>query len=530
MLTRATMLAIKNSAGIFCFLVLTVLFTGCGPPGSHALWAGKRLLDKGRAEEAIVQLKKAVSVLNTNAPAWNYLGLACHRAGQASNAVPAYLRALGLDHNLVEAHYNLGCLWLEQNRPDAAKAEFTAYTALRGNEAEGWLALGTAQLRLRELAAAEKSFNEALRISPQDPEAINDLGIIQLWRNHARDAAQSFAAALKLRPDFAPALLNLAIVSHSYLNNRQFALAKYQEYLALPVHPPNWDAVNATAHALEQELKPPPPALTSNPPPAASANPRNPHLADSTARPPFATRPQTANATKTPPIESPPVSSVQAVDLSPESPVKSVNIAPPQKAAAASASPGSAGGETIASEKSASAAAQRTISRYKYRSPGKPANGNRAAAEPLFARGAQAQQAGRLPEAVEAYRQAIQLDPAYYEAYYNQALALNKQGHLPAALAAYETALAIQPTSLDARLYFAETLRQANYPLDAINELERVLTEYLDPRAHLALGNIYARTLHQPAKAREHYEKVLELDPGNAAATDIRLWLSANPQ
>jgi hypothetical protein len=50
-----------------------------------------------------------------------------------------------------------------------------------------------------------------------------------------------------------------------------------------------------------------------------------------------------------------------------------------------------------------------------------------------------------------------------------------------------------------------------------------------DARGHLALGNLYAQQLHQPAKARDHYLRVLETDPRNPQAEAIRRWLSANP-
>ena len=35
--------------------------------------------------------------------------------------------------------------------------------------------------------------------------------------------------------------------------------------------------------------------------------------------------------------------------------------------------------------------------------------------------------------------------------------------------------------------------------------------------------------LDSPAQAREHYQKVLELDPKNPQTNDIRFWLAANP-
>jgi tetratricopeptide (TPR) repeat protein len=103
-------------------------------------------------------------------------------------------------------------------------------------------------------------------------------------------------------------------------------------------------------------------------------------------------------------------------------------------------------------------------------------------------------------------------------------------GNLPAALAAYEDALAVQPRSLDARYNFALVLKQANYLVDAVNELERVLATYPnEARSHLALANLYAQQFHQPAKARQHYLRVLEVDPRHPQASAINYWLAANP-
>jgi tetratricopeptide (TPR) repeat protein len=76
----------------------------------------------------------------------------------------------------------------------------------------------------------------------------------------------------------------------------------------------------------------------------------------------------------------------------------------------------------------------------------------------------------------------------------------------------------------------AQALRQANLFADAVTEFEKVLAQYPnETRCHLALGNLYASQLRQPAKARPHYLKVLETDPRNAQADAVRYWLAANP-
>src|ERR1044071_525434 len=98
MLPRVTVLTIKNSVGkTLVFLLTVALFAGCTPPGPRALLDGKRLIEKGRTTEAIEKLKVAVTLLGTNAQAWNYLGVAYHQAGQFTNAESAYLRALALN-------------------------------------------------------------------------------------------------------------------------------------------------------------------------------------------------------------------------------------------------------------------------------------------------------------------------------------------------------------------------------------------------------------------------------------------------
>ena len=90
-------------------------------------------------------------------------------------------------------------------------------------------------------------------------------------------------------------------------------------------------------------------------------------------------------------------------------------------------------------------------------------------------------------------------------------------------------ALAIQPDSIDARYNFALALKAGGYVPDAVNELKKILVREPDEvRVHLALGNLYAQKLREPNEAREHYLKVLELDPGNPSAAEIRNWLSLN--
>ena len=587
---------------------LLALLVGCTPSGPRALLQGKRLIDEGKYPEAVEKLQAATALLGTNAlaaaQAWNYLGVAYHHTGDTAGSEKAYQHALSLNHDLAEAHYNLGCLLLAENKLEPARTELTAYALRRGNSPEGFLKLGVVQFRAHDLAAADKSFNDALRLSPQNPEALNGLGLVRIQQRRFSDAAQCFSSALKAQVDYRPALLNLAIVNQSYLKDRAAALQKYREYVALKPAPANADAVAETIRELEQEMtsvaRPatintvPQPVVNSTPP---RSTPTNLTRVASGTRPETLTNtqkanPTSANARSSPgvaPASNPPVSApatpVEVVRLPSEPSIKpaqdlSSQPAPTHASTAqplvttstlpATASSGKNGKhgflETINplnlfhnGEKSAprttpipaagsaqnqtpqapsstpssspGATAANAGPRYQYKSPAAPSPGDHATAQRACDQAVQAYKEHRIADAAQAYRQATQLDPAFFEAQYNYGLVATDAGNLNAALTAYEYALAIRPDSADARYNFALVLKQAKYFADAADELEALLAAHPnEARAHLALANIYAQQLSQASLARQHYSKVLELDSKNPQAAAIRLWLKANPQ
>jgi tetratricopeptide (TPR) repeat protein len=578
---------------------LAALLAGCTPAGPRAFLKGKNSLDHGDYPAAAAQFKTAATLLATNASAWNYYGVALQHVGLPDEAATAYARALECNRDLVEAHFNLGCLWLDQNKPDAAKTEFTAYTLRRNNDPVGWLKLGSAQLRTGEIVPAERSFSTVLALKPGDPDAYNGLGLARMQRNKPREAAQFFAAAIASRPDFAPAILNLATTSQQYLRDNKTALENYRAYLALNPRPANWDDVNAIASGLEQAMAPAPapvvatvvapvakpvaPAPVSVRPtrpvatePVAESRPQPKPVQTYASRPPVTTKPVTVRTANPTPPPAPPTATVptQVVKVPPEPWIVAPPKPPDTTSVAASTSPAPVTPESIevpmpepeqkpglwhrlfGGNKSDATApsgdsgttplppnpepapaktfypepAPVTYTRYQYLSPAPPAPGARLPASGAFTKARLYEQDEKWIEALEWYQQAADMDPSWFEAQYNTGVLAYRLRNYSVALPSYEYALAIQPDSADARYNFALALKAAGHAPDAADELKKILAANPDEvRAHLALANLYAQQLHDASQARAHYLKVLELDPANAQASDIRFWLSANP-
>jgi Flp pilus assembly protein TadD len=568
------MLATKNrGAGrVICLFGTVLLLAACSPTGPGALVAGKKRLEAGKVEAAIAELQTAVRLMPTNAMAWNYLGVAYHQAGQWTNARAAYSQAIRFNRDLLEVRFNLGCLQLEQNDSAAAAVELFAYTARRANDANGWTKLGLAQQQTRDLMAAENSFREALRCEAQNPEALNGLGLVLAQRNRPRDAADSFAAALKAEPKHRAALLNYATIQQQ-LNNPTEALKFYRTYLALQPRPQDWDAVNAIVRSLEPE---PPAAIAVRPVvtntfvavPRSNAVPRpvapivvatrsNPPVAAKVETPVPANKPAaTPTAVSAPPppigaeikrVAEPVIKPV--VDDSRVAVVRTENPAP---AAATSAAPESKGffaklnpfkrdpkaspapiktSTPIAAGAITKPSAGTNADSYATLPAGKAKVGDRKAAESELARGQQEQRAKRLAEALQFYRRAVSLDESYFEAHYCLGLAAFEIRNFKLAATAWQNAIALRPDSGDARYNYALTLKADGRFSEAAEQLEKLLALHPDEaRGHLTLGILYADKVRDIPRARQHYQRVLQLDPRNPQADAIRYWLVANPR
>ncbi len=560
------MLATKKHARAFRVLGLAaaaVLWgAGCTPAGPRALLKGERLIREGKHEAAVAKLEEATRLLPREARAWNFLGLAYQGSDRFADAIRAYQEALALDHNLAAVHYNLGCLYLERGDLEAAIDALTTFTGLQPQSDLGWLRLGMASLRAGQLEAAERSFKRALQINHRLAEALNGLGLVRVQGRKYAEGYLQFDAALRMQSNYPPALLNSAIVAHQYLNDRASALRRYQLYVALKPQPPNSEAVDRIVRQLDADLhptarvgeadsgahlatptrpaepegrsakrepktegrppspKPPSPGTTL----ASAGHPNSASGGSSVASPPPA-HPKTsaADVAKTQPlVPTRPTEATSKPEFTskPEAapPVVPAPVGnPPRTPVTAVAAPPVVAGDPAAP-------------RYHYESPAVAKAGDRAEASRMVLEGLRLQERYQVKEAMAKYREAIQADPASFDAYYNLGVAALDAAELPQALTAYEHALAVDANSRKARFNFAIALERAGYARDAAQELERLVAAHpTEARAQFNLAHLYADKLNDPQRAKAAYQRVLELDPQHPQATAIRYWLEAHP-
>ena len=138
------------------------------------------------------------------------LALYYQRAGDFEQALLHYKAALLKDEMNVEAHNNLGGLYLGRNLLDEAAREFQRGLAIAPGYAPARINLSAALYRLGRFDAAAAQAREALRLDPRNVDAFVNLSLAQKASGQPSDAQASLRRALELDPRHALAHYNLA--------------------------------------------------------------------------------------------------------------------------------------------------------------------------------------------------------------------------------------------------------------------------------------------------------------------------------
>ncbi|PIL21630.1 hypothetical protein P775_02930 [Puniceibacterium antarcticum] len=123
------------------------------------------------------------------------------------------------------------------------------------------------------------------------------------------------------------------------------------------------------------------------------------------------------------------------------------------------------------------------------------------------------QELKRFEEATTAYKNALAIEPNFFEAFFNMGAALRCNGELDAAVAAYKQAIAIQPDYVAAHNNLGTTLRLQNKTDAAITAFKRAIEIRPDyAEAYFNLGNAF-QTQHKLDSAISAYESAILLKP-----------------
>ena len=170
---------------------------------------GNALRAVGRLEEAVVSYRRALHLQPDYAEAYSNLGITLRDHNKLDEAVACCRTALQLDPDFSLAHNNLGVVLRDQGKLTDAVESFNRALQLQPDFAEAYNNLGSTQKDLGQLEEAIVSFRKSLQFKPRQISAHTNLGSALRDRDRLNEAIQSYQTALEIDPSSVQTLNNL---------------------------------------------------------------------------------------------------------------------------------------------------------------------------------------------------------------------------------------------------------------------------------------------------------------------------------
>jgi tetratricopeptide (TPR) repeat protein len=165
---------------------------------------------------------------------WNERGVALHQAGRLDDAIASYGRSIACDSAYALARNNLGVAHCHAGRDDLAFDAFRTALQAQPSFVKARLNLALLLLRRRELPLCLEAYRQVLALEPEHPAAWNGVGLVLSAMKRFEDARNAFGRAVDARPDCAEAHYNL---SFALSNLGDFAGALRETKRALELDP-----------------------------------------------------------------------------------------------------------------------------------------------------------------------------------------------------------------------------------------------------------------------------------------------------
>jgi rhomboid protease GluP len=158
---------------------------------------GETLLEQGKTDDAITQLKRAVSIRDDFAAAHFNLARAYQSKGDSASEIAELRRVVELDPKNPQMRYVLGTELVNAGQLAQARDVFQQMIASDSRSADGHVGLGMIAVAQRNDTVAVQEFETALKLDP-NADAYYDLGAAYLRLKRSDDAITALQHHQKL--------------------------------------------------------------------------------------------------------------------------------------------------------------------------------------------------------------------------------------------------------------------------------------------------------------------------------------------
>ncbi|NKB24753.1 MAG: tetratricopeptide repeat protein [Kiritimatiellae bacterium] len=196
--------------------------------GLRAFGQGKYVHAKAAFEKST---NKHLGEHKKNSISYNYLGLSYWKLGELERAIDAFENSRTLNPDLMEPHYNLGILLYQSGDAHEAETLLGEAGLIHGSDPRPLEYLGHIHSVATNWPKSRRMLYEALARAPQSPRVLTALSLAELYAEGPPSAVSYLMEALGVDSTYPPALFNLALIYEHWLKDNEQAMAFYQKYL-----------------------------------------------------------------------------------------------------------------------------------------------------------------------------------------------------------------------------------------------------------------------------------------------------------
>lgn len=207
------------------------------------------LLKNGQQQRAATLYKKVIDNDSRDVEAWMMLGIIQGMINKMELAEVSLRKAVSLQPNIPEAHFNLGNALKAQGKLNEAASSFKRAISLQPKFG-AFNNLGNTYQALGEYGLAIANYRKAIAIKPDDASVYYNLAMALRANNELQQAKIAYKQAIELRSDFASAYNNLGLV---YMDQRQIEKAQHCYRKALELDPQLMYAHSSLLHSMNYQ-------------------------------------------------------------------------------------------------------------------------------------------------------------------------------------------------------------------------------------------------------------------------------------
>ena len=201
---------------------------------------GLNYQQSGMYKEAIEEFKKVIRIKPDYADAHYSLGGAYMKLDMYKEAIEAYKQVIRIDPDNVSAHSNLGEIYKKLDMHKEAIEAFKQVIRINPDDALTHRGIGLKYMELGMYKEAIEVYKQVIRTNPDDALAHYSLGLAYHGSGMYKEAIEIFKQVIKTNPDDATA--------HSNLGLTYYALGMYKEAIEAYKQAIRIEPDNALAH------------------------------------------------------------------------------------------------------------------------------------------------------------------------------------------------------------------------------------------------------------------------------------------